>query len=177
MLRGAVINASPLIYLAKLSLLGFLNKIYDEILTTDIVAGECVDKGKEAGYEDAIIIEKQIKGGLIKIITLDARKKVEARKLAKEARIHIGKATAILLAKNEGIDDIIIEDKKARRIARIYGLKPRGTLSIILELVARQVLSRKEAEDYIKKLIENGFRISVEVYNKIIEVLSSLDRT
>jgi len=166
--RRAVINASPLIYLAKISLLRLLDDIYDEILTTDIVIKECVEKGKEAGYEDAIIIERHTKKGLIKIIALSAKKRAEARRLAKEAKIHIGEATVILLAKSEGIDNIIVDDKKARKVARIHNLKPRGTLSVILELVIKRRLSKEEAKKYIDKLIRKGFRVSIEVYNKII---------
>ena len=172
--RRVAINASPLIYLAKVSLLEFLRRIYDEVLTTRLVISECVDKGKKAGYEDALLIEKLVKEGLIRIIELDEKAKIMAKKLARETRIHIGEATVILLAKDENIEEILVDDKRARRIAKLHGLKPRAMLSIILEFVTRHMISIEDAEKYIKKLIDEGFRVGIEVYNRVLEALKSL---
>ncbi len=53
-----VSNASPLIYLAKIGVLGYLRDFYEDVQIPQEVKEEIVDRGMKGGYSDAF--EKEI---------------------------------------------------------------------------------------------------------------------
>ena len=68
--------------------------------------------------------------------------------------IDLGEAAVIQTALDEGIDTVILDDLKARRIARRLGLEVTGTLGILIQAkLAGQLPSVRDA---IHKLIARG---------------------
>jgi len=124
------------------------------------VKTETVDKGKTQGYVDAIVIEKAISSGWIKI----ARTKPNAEKLAEEAKISKGEAEAILLAKQMNTPKLLVDDARARKIAQSLELKPHGTIYILKLALIKKVMSKKEYAQSLRRALNVGLYITTELY-------------
>lgn len=161
-----VSDASPLIFLAKVNKLSLLKELFKEVLIEEEVRKEVVEKGKEENSSDALIIEKAIKESWIKVEKLK-KKKGEDRKFKS---IHEGEENSILLAKKHK-SLLLIDEEEGREIARVMGLKARGTLYVLKKGVEKNVISKKEAIETLDELIEKGnFRISPEIYGKFLKM-------
>lgn len=60
-----VSDASPLISLAKVGRLSLLRALFEKVVIEEEVKREAIDRGKEEGAPDALIIENAIKEGWI----------------------------------------------------------------------------------------------------------------
>jgi len=72
--------------------------------------------------------------------------------LMEEFGIGPGEATAIALARQEGIRLLFTDDLDAREVARQYGLEPHGTLAMVVRAFREKVLSREDAIKCVGKL-------------------------
>jgi predicted nucleic acid-binding protein len=152
----AVSNSTPLIYLAKIGELYLLEKLFDTVLIPVKVYSEVVMSGKEKGYHDAYLVEEFVEKGFI------VKKEVKMKKL-KNMPIGRGEAETIELAAREGLKDVLIDEAKARRIARMYNLRPKGTLWILVSAFKDDLLSKGELMNNIEELIKSGYRIKEEI--------------
>ena len=66
---------------------------------------------------------------------------------------------------------ILMDDASARKIAENLGYNVKGTLYVILLAVRRKIISKKIAREIINRLVSSGFRMSIELYIKVIEGL------
>ena len=155
-----VANAGPLIHLAHTNKLNLIRILFREIYIPEAVKTETVDKGKAKGYADAIAIEEAISSGWIKV----AKTKSNAEKFAKEARIGKSEAEAILLAKEMKTTRLLIDDARARKIAKSLGLKPHGTIYILRLALTKKIISKKQYTKTLQKALETGLYLSTELY-------------
>ncbi len=155
-----VSNASPLIFLAKVNKLSLLKELFKEVLIEEEVRKEVVDRGKEEGTADALVIEKAIKDKWIKV------EKLKKRGKGKFKRIHQGEENSIFLAKKYN-SLLLMDDEDGREVARVMGLKARGTLYVLRKGTERELITKKETKEILDNLIAEGnFRISTEIYLK-----------
>lgn len=84
-----------------------------------------------------------------------------------EIEIGPGEAEAITLAREVRADRIVLDDLDARRKARLLGLKPVGTLGLLLAARLRGELPSMKAE--IEKLLQFGFRVSDSLVEAILK--------
>jgi len=154
----AVCDAEFLIFLSKLSLLDKFLELYD-VYITNIVKDEVLVEGKP-GYQELL---EAINKGKIKI------KKVEENEffeLMITSGIDEGEASAIILAKK--INAIFFsDDKRARKTAEKLGIKISGLIGFIQKLCKNNLISKKDMEYYLNRLIEEGFWIKKELLEKI----------
>ena len=78
--------------------------------------------------------------------------------------IEIGESETIILALEEKPDLVLIDDLKARKFAKMYGLEIIGTMGILLEAKKNGLVT--EIKPLISELLLNGKRIG----NRIIEM-------
>lgn len=83
-------------------------------------------------------------------------------------KLDLGESEAIVLANNIDADLIIIDERKARRIAKDIGLNVTGTLGILVDAKQRGLV--KELKPLLDKLIKNEIRISKILYQDILEL-------
>jgi len=121
-----VSNAGPLIVLGKLGRLDILQKLYETILVAQEVYEETVVSGIALGAPDAYLIRDYFLSEMFK------KKQVQAIKLQNETEIEEGEKATIELALSEKADFVLIDDATARKVAKRYGLKPKGTLAVLL---------------------------------------------
>ena len=154
----AVVNTSPIVYLSSINQLGLLKKLFKEVYIPNAVKQELLSGSKDSFGVKEIKTEKWIKPRKIK------------NKLAKEyllTDIDNGEAEVIILAEELKTDTLIMDDKLGRKIAKLRDIKVTGTLRILIAAKEKGLLV--EVKPLIKRLKENGFWISDDVYEAILK--------
>ncbi|QDA30742.1 DUF3368 domain-containing protein [Thermococcus indicus] len=154
----AVVNSSPLIFLAKLGLLSILDELFDEVYITDAVYHETVIEG--VAHEEALDIAG---AGFLKKVSAKNQRLV---KFLLEMIDH-GEAETIAFALENEIDLVVLDDKDARKVARGFGLRVTGTLGLLILAKERGLIG--EVRPYVEELRKRGFRISDEIVEKILK--------
>jgi uncharacterized protein len=111
-----VIDSSPLIFLSKIGKIELLTELFDEILIPSEVFYETVTQGKEKMLEDAFAIEN--------FITQSCKVKIKDADIRWLDDFPLGKGekAVISLARIERIDNALIDESKARTLARVFNL-------------------------------------------------------
>jgi len=156
-----VSNATPLIYLAKADQLNLLQSIVKQVFIPEAVHREVVIEGKRLGEKDAFRVEKAIKQGWMIVQDIKSIYPVEII-------IHPGEAEVISLAKEKGIKEVLIDDAKARAASEMAGLKPIGTLWLILKAVKNRLLNFDQFLSTLEDIVQAGFYLKEEVYLKVV---------
>ena len=145
-----VINASPWIFLTKIDLLSLLPSCFSQVLAAPAVVAE-------TGLELPDFIECRT---LSEVGDAFVRGAV--------GTLHRGELEAMVLAREQGIDLVAIDDKAARAKASQLGLRPIGTLGLI---VLAQRLGHLDAPIAITKVDElvdsHGLFVSTQVRQQI----------
>lgn len=157
----AVSDSTPLIHLAKIGKLNYLNHLFDEILIPKEVYEEVIKKGNELNKSEVYSIEQHI-NKFIKI--------KETNLKIKELNLHIGELKAISLCKELKIKNILIDDKEGYKTALMLELKPLRTTSIILKLLKKKIINLKEYKESLLNLSKSRYFMSAELYNELLEV-------
>ncbi len=147
-------NASPLIFLAKIDKLGLLEG-YEIIIPKQVY--QEITKGAKTGREDAYKIENLVGKNIIKVEEIKILKEIEKHNLGD------GEKAAISLGISKNIALVLLDERKARRIAKFYKLKPKGTIGVLFEALKNNKISKKEFNVLMQKLIKEGYRISEEL--------------
>lgn len=157
-----VSNASPLIFLAKIGKLELLGN-YEVIIPKQVY--EEINKGTKTGREDAQKIKSLVEKSIIKAEEIGIDNEIEKQNLGK------GEKAVISLAINKKIDVILLDERKARRIAKFYKLKPKGTIGILIEACNNNRISKQELKESLQKLLKEGYRINETL---LLEILSEI---
>lgn len=157
-----VSNSTVLIYLGKLNKLELLKKLFKRIVIPNAVFEEVVVAGKRENHIDAIMVEEAIKKGWISV------KESEELPQLKEFGIDKGELQAISLAYKLGAV-ILLDQTHARIAAKAVGLKPRGTIFVLLKALKKNRISFEDFIDSLEQLIQVGFRMDQEVYLEAIK--------
>ena len=145
-----VFDATPLIYLAKTSLLEAALESC-EAFATETVRKETTEN---TDYPDAVIIRDSIEKGLLKIHSPGNEAKMKA--LSRHPEIHLGEAETLASAE-ELKATAIIDDEEARAVAELYNIPTRpGTLYILFRLTATDRLDAPTAEEKLDQMINAG---------------------
>lgn len=169
-MTSLVFNATPSIYLARVSLIEKLRELSEEKYLPQSVYEEVVTKGKERGLADAFKIEKTVKEGVIKIKTPSNYD--FTKHLLENPKIHLADAEAISLAKElQAI--ALMDEEEARAMSNLEKISNNGTIYLLFRLLKKNVITKEELIDYLNKMIREGWRCSTELYSKIITNLNS----
>lgn len=164
-----VSNATPLIYLAKANKLSLLQTMVKQVFIPEAVYREVVIEGKRLGEKDAYRVERAINQGWILVQSAKITYPVEIT-------IHPGEVEVISLAKEKRIEAVLMDDVKARAASEMAGLRPIGTLWLILKAVKDHVLGFDEFLSTIENIIHSGFYLKEEVYLKAVRKARKLSR-
>ncbi len=168
-----IVNASPLIWLAKIGKLSLLKTLYGQVSIPREVYIETVEKGLEQGFRDAIIIKEACEEGWIKIVDLkNVQTRLRDKILSSLKELDKGEVDAIVYAKTTKADLILLDDSTARAFAESWEIKAKGTLYVILKAYKQGALTKNETKESVANLIEKGFRIDPKLLTKITKQIS-----
>ncbi|MBN2373512.1 DUF3368 domain-containing protein [bacterium] len=131
-MKGRLVsNTGPIVALAVINKLGILKIIFKEVIVPDVVHQEIIQGGKDfsglAHYRKASWIKKEsLKTPLEPLL---------------ETLLDKGEASVIHFVREKGADFVLIDERKARKIAReVYGLNVVGSAGIIVEAKRRNLI-------------------------------------
>ena len=164
-MKSAVSNSGPLIHLAKAGLLELIT-IYDVLIPIEVKI-EVVDRGKEKGYSDAVLIGNAIKDGWIKEIKIEVEKGF--LKIADIAGLHKAEIHVISYAYQHKII-ALLDDEPARVFARGLGVNVSGSLSILIRGLKRGLIAYNGALNGLEKLSDVMY-LSSDAYRVTLKEL------
>lgn len=167
MIDRLISNATPLIYLAKADQLKILQNVIHLVLIPQSVYREVVVKGKNLGEKDAYRVDRAISQGWIIVQEVKDIYPVEIP-------IHPGEAEVISLAKEMGVERVLLDDVKARVACELAGLRPIGTLGIILRAVGDHKLSFDQFLTTLEHIVRSGFYLKEEIYLRAVQEAKKL---
>jgi predicted nucleic acid-binding protein len=146
-----VCNAGPLIALGILGKLDLLQSLFDEVLVPEAVQREIVQGGvRLAG------LESLQRAQWIRVASPERADALLA------ALLDTGEASVIALARERNIPTVLIDERKARKVARdVYGLQPVGTARILVEAKQRKLLI--EIKPSLEALRREGYWIHEDI--------------
>ncbi|HXB22701.1 MAG TPA: hypothetical protein VNV88_15045 [Candidatus Solibacter sp.] len=125
-----VADSSPLIILAKLNCFDFLRELYSQLCISTEVYEEVVITG--AGLPGASQVAAS---GWIEVRSIHNPATLSAAR--KKLGLGVGELSTIILGQELGAQAVLLDDFKARELAKKEGLSVRGTVGI-LETLHRQ---------------------------------------
>jgi predicted nucleic acid-binding protein len=166
-----VFDASPLIHLARAGQGPLIVKLEGEKYTVPAVFDEVVRKGKEMDYPDAAGTASLVHEGVLKVKS--PPKKIADAIASAHKDIHAGEIEVIALAK--GMSAIaVIDDRVARTVAKIEGVRVEGSYGVVLRAAARGLMSREEGEHALRGLVASGWRCDTELYAALLDSIREI---
>ena len=112
-------------------------------------------------------VQKEIEQGGVKLVGLEDFRQAdwirvmplkENRDALLESLLDVGEAAVISLAREQGATLVLIDERKARKVARdIYGLQPIGSARILVEAKKKHLLP--DVASQFQKLRQEGYWI------------------
>ena len=144
-MRKVVSNTTPLIALANIGHLELLHKLYEKILIPQAVMDEIISEPAKSLIENSSwICVEQVK---------DASQKKFYR-----SRLHAGEVEVMILAQEQDVDLVIIDDNAAKKTAKFLELNVTGTLGVLLK--AKKEGYIELIAPIISELVNDGLYIS-----------------
>jgi len=167
--RLVVSNSTPLIQLAKLGAVEILEELYGEIIIPGKVYEEVVVEGKKLGRDDAYSIDSFV-GEWIKVVEV-ASKEIVAH--AEMYKLHEGEFQVIVLALKRKAGIVLIDESRARGVAKKMGLRPVGTVGILLKAFNEKLVSYDAIKSYLMRMHNrpDEFWISPRIIEKALSSL------
>jgi len=145
-------DTSSLIIFEKIDQLGLLNKLYANIVVTPDVVGEYQDQ-----LPDWINV---------------TRVKDKKYQIFLETQVDRGEASSIALAMELKDSLLLLDDLKARKLAKRLNLKFTGALGVISKAKQKGFIS--EVKPLLDKLVLTNFRISDRIVNEMLIINGEL---
>lgn len=158
-----IINASPLIIFGKLNKIDILKKIYADIEIANEVYQEAVINGMKKNSREAFIIKEYIDNKDIKVIDLAENFISKAKKIQVIYNIDTGEAETIALALQLDKKEVIIDEAAAREAAKGFGIKPVGSLRVLLIAYKGNLIDEIEIKKLINEMENTKYRLSPKV--------------
>jgi predicted nucleic acid-binding protein len=152
-----VCNAGPLIALGLLGRIALLRGIFSEVFIPEAVLREIEQGGARLqGLEDFA------RSDWIRVMPL-----TKGRDALLESLLDVGEASVICLARELNVQTVLIDERKARKVARnIHGLQVIGTARILIEAKRAGLLS--EIASSFDKLRQAGYWIHERIIQEAL---------
>ena len=165
--RGLVVsNSNPLIWLAKIGRLGLLKSLFGTVIIPRRVFVETIVQRQ---FADSILIGKAVEEGWVEVREADP----DAGLLSNVAGMHPGEAEAILLSQRLG-SELIVDEREASATAQMFGVRPIGTIAVLLLALAECQITLVEIKESLDNLVASGFWLSVDVYGRVLDEASTI---
>lgn len=148
-------NSTPLISLSKINKISLLQELFGKVVIPNAVYDEVTVQGKgRAGWNLPSYIE-------MKRIT----NTMSSQFL--QAQLDYGESEAIVLAKEMNADLLILDEKKARNIAKLSGITVIGTIGVLQK--AKDVGIINSMKSCLDGMIQSGIWLDEKLYRFVLE--------
>lgn len=151
-------DATVLICLGKLRRLAWLRHRYDRVLLPPAVYEAVVEEGRALGAGDAGLVDEAIDAGWIEVVAPNPADRLSRFDL------EAGERGVLSLALERDHDVVLVDEEGVREVARLLGLEPRGTLSVLFDAVERGALDVDGFLDALERLLAHGLYLDEAVY-------------
>jgi predicted nucleic acid-binding protein len=156
-----VVDSSSVIGLTHIDVFPHLPDIFQEIVIPDFVYHEVVVNGH--GRPGAAEVAQAVQDGWLVQQTVQDTLAVKALL----TNLSQGEAEVIILAQERSCDYALIDEKLARNVAALLGVKTVGVLGVMnMAIVAGIPVQRQQALDTLRRV---GFRISNKLYQQMLQ--------
>ncbi len=149
---SAVINTSPWIALSVCGQTNILTTLYDTILIPSTVRQEII-----AGGKSQIGVRELHEADWLRVVNIQ-----DPAKVLLLHELDRGEAEVIVLAQEQQVTEVILDEKVARMHARVLGLTVVGTLGLLLRAKKRGLIGD------IKPLIEKLLKAEIHIHPNIV---------
>lgn len=154
---SVVADASPLIVFCQIDRLDLVRGILGELLIPPAVAQEVAPS---LGEPPAWICVVQLPS--------------DRGSFSWEASLDRGETEAISLALSISANQILLDDRPARRVAESLGLHVVGSLGLLLEAFHRGLIA--DVQPLMDAMIRVGFHVGSSLYDEVLMLADELDR-
>ncbi len=164
-----VADATPLIHLARTRWLGVLPKLYRNVVVPPTAWREVLEPGARRVETHSLEEASQT---WLEVRKVPAKARRASAAYRRGVALGDGEADAIALAETLQVL-LLMDDRVAVQFARLRGLEPRWTTSVILEAHGKGILSATEARTAVEDLVHAGLWIRQDVLLRILGVLAA----
>ena len=150
-----VVDASPLIFLGKIQRLSLIHRILgDDVVVPQQVREEVLARPLDHGESVA----------LHRFLAAACVERVDSPHEYAAGMSRADNAAMTLAVRLEA-DLLLTDDRTVRRLAAVEGIRPLGTLGVLLLALRQGLADRAEVRRLVDDLVRShGFRIGVELY-------------
>jgi len=160
-MAAAVVDASPLIFLAKLGFLDGLG-VFHPIFTTPQALVE-VEAGLDQGYREALAVRR-----LLEVQTLEVR---EAPPLSLPPPVlGAGELSVISLASSVRRATAVLDDLAGIRAAKHLGVRVRSTPFVLLDNLSARRIEFERFRSLLDALLAMDYRISPALFLELVSL-------
>jgi len=140
-----VADAGPLIHLYEIARLPLLGAVFSSIHVPQVVWEESVVTGRVPEHDLTL-------AAAIQRHPLIPEQTAQTAALLEAAGLHRGELESLTLCRVTATGLLLTDDLAARKAAQLLGIRPVGSLGVIVRAYYQSRLSLPEAEDAIEKL-------------------------
>lgn len=163
-----VLDATPLIHLAKAGALRFLRELDEERIVPKAVHREVVEHGVGAGHPDAGRVAREVREGHLEVRVVEGTKLLD--RLARNRNLSRADAEVLALAGSAG-GIAVTDESYGRGVAESEGIRHRGMIYLVLEFVRGDAIAADEARGVIDDVVEQGWYCSTDLYARVLQRL------
>ena len=159
-----VSDTTPLIALMKASQLELLQKLFGKILIPKAVYDELTSN---ATFQDEANTVKSCP--FLEVVTIPDSKTVDI--LRRATGLDLGESEAIVYAETNSADILLMDERKGRHVAITMGLPVVGSIGVLNEAHASDLLTSEAFRTAITRMQDAGIRLSERLIQGILEEL------
>lgn len=152
-----VSDAGPIIHLSEIDMSRCFS-IFRKICVPREVYNE-VRTGNLPGNDE-------IESNIFEILDLKSSQKDRCMYFSQKYQISIADGAVITLAKDMGIDTVLTDDLEVRDIVKSYGMRPVGSIGVLLRAYREKSITYKEAVKALENLLEKS---SLYITSRLVE--------
>ena len=155
-----VVNASPLIFLARAKRIDLLRVAGHQVVVPDVVVAEITRRGPH----DVTAVALESASSWIEIVHPKA-----IHPVITAWDLGPGESSVLSWAKDHPPTEVIVDDLAARRCAAALGIQARGTLGLILVAKKRGIIH--QARPVVESMRQSGMYLSERVMNRALALV------
>lgn len=147
-----VSDTSPILNLSAVGSLDLLRSLYHQLVIPPAVAIELLRNGVDHRGQEWLLLRQPVNSEFVRQL---------------ELRLDPGEAEAIAIALEMGADRVLIDERRARRVASEFSLQPLGLLGVLAEAKQHGIL--QECKPVLDNMMQiAGFWIGERLYAKFL---------